>query len=216
MAASIPSTRAHQAATSSRDFCLEAPHGKQQSVQGCPRATPSIAGSINSGRVGPVASAGTGTTRQGDASTKGGCKSGLQPSMFSSRETRTFWGQKATCLPGWLVPRPDVLPNRRYPGHEILELLVPRSVVSGRRASVCSPDPDCSRSAKGAAARLAGVEVPKHDDTEKTFADLKARLAKTAAFVQSFKPNDAVAEPCLSGRRQPRRRHSQNYGASAG
>ena len=30
--------------------------------------------------------------------------------------------------------------------------------------------------AKGAAARLAGVEVPKHDDTEKTFADLKARI----------------------------------------
>ena len=44
--------------------------------------------------------------------------------------------------------------------------------------------------AKGAAARLAGVEVPKHDDTEKTFADLKARLAKTVAFVQSFKPSD--------------------------
>jgi hypothetical protein len=33
--------------------------------------------------------------------------------------------------------------------------------------------------AKGAAARLAGVEVPKHDDTEKTFADLKARIDKT-------------------------------------
>jgi hypothetical protein len=44
--------------------------------------------------------------------------------------------------------------------------------------------------AKGAAARLAGVEVPKHDDTEKSFADLKARLAKTVAFVQSFKPSD--------------------------
>jgi hypothetical protein len=44
--------------------------------------------------------------------------------------------------------------------------------------------------AKGAAARLAGVEVPKHDDTEKTFADLKARLTKTLAFVQSFKPTD--------------------------
>ena len=39
-------------------------------------------------------------------------------------------------------------------------------------------------------ARLAGVEVPKHDDTEKTFADLKARLAKTVAFVQSFKPSE--------------------------
>ena len=34
------------------------------------------------------------------------------------------------------------------------------------------------------------VEVPKHDDTEKTFTDLKARLAKTVAFVQSFKPTD--------------------------
>ena len=44
--------------------------------------------------------------------------------------------------------------------------------------------------AKGAAARLAGVEVPKHDDTEKSFADLKARLAKTISFVQSFKPSE--------------------------
>jgi uncharacterized protein len=44
--------------------------------------------------------------------------------------------------------------------------------------------------AKGAAARLAGVEVPKHDDTEKTFADLKARLAKTLTFVQSLNPSD--------------------------
>ena len=32
--------------------------------------------------------------------------------------------------------------------------------------------------------------MPKHDDTEKTFADLKARLAKTVAFVQSFKPSE--------------------------
>ena len=43
--------------------------------------------------------------------------------------------------------------------------------------------------AKGAVARLAAVEVPKHDDTE-TFADLKARLAKTVTFVQSVQPND--------------------------
>ena len=43
--------------------------------------------------------------------------------------------------------------------------------------------------AKGAAARLAGVEVPKHDDTEKTFADLKARITNTVAFVQSIQPS---------------------------
>ena len=42
--------------------------------------------------------------------------------------------------------------------------------------------------AKGAAARLAGVEVPKHDDTEKTFADLKARLAKTVASCNLLNP----------------------------
>src|SRR3954453_3930308 len=39
--------------------------------------------------------------------------------------------------------------------------------------------------AKGAVARLAGVEIPKHEDTEQTFADLKARIAKTLDFVGS-------------------------------
>ena len=39
--------------------------------------------------------------------------------------------------------------------------------------------------AKGAVARLAGVEIPKHEDTEQTFADLKARIEKTVDFVQS-------------------------------
>jgi hypothetical protein len=41
--------------------------------------------------------------------------------------------------------------------------------------------------AKGAAARLAGVEVPKHDDTEATVAELKARIAKTLAFMKTIK-----------------------------
>jgi hypothetical protein len=38
---------------------------------------------------------------------------------------------------------------------------------------------------KGGAARLGGVEVPKHDDTETTFAELKARVAKVQAFINS-------------------------------
>jgi hypothetical protein len=42
--------------------------------------------------------------------------------------------------------------------------------------------------AKGAMARLAGVEIPKYEDTEKTFEELKARIAKTVAFIESFKP----------------------------
>jgi uncharacterized protein len=41
--------------------------------------------------------------------------------------------------------------------------------------------------AKGCAARLAGLEVPKYEDTEKTFDELKARIAKTLAFVNGVK-----------------------------
>src|SRR5512139_1337022 len=42
--------------------------------------------------------------------------------------------------------------------------------------------------AKGAVARLAGVEIPKHEDTEKTFEELQARIAKTLDFIAGVKP----------------------------
>ncbi|WQG58237.1 DUF1993 domain-containing protein [Pseudomonas sp. RTB3] len=42
--------------------------------------------------------------------------------------------------------------------------------------------------AKGVSARLAGIEPPKFDDTEKTFADLQALIAKTLAFIGSISP----------------------------
>ena len=41
--------------------------------------------------------------------------------------------------------------------------------------------------AKGAAARLAGIEAPAHPDDEVSMADLKARIAKTVEFVKSVK-----------------------------
>ncbi len=41
--------------------------------------------------------------------------------------------------------------------------------------------------AKGAAARLSGVEVPKYEDNETSFEQLRARIAKTLAFVESCK-----------------------------
>ncbi len=40
--------------------------------------------------------------------------------------------------------------------------------------------------AKGVVARLAGVDIPVFEDNEKTLADLKARIAKTITFVQTF------------------------------
>jgi hypothetical protein len=42
--------------------------------------------------------------------------------------------------------------------------------------------------AKGAAARLAGADVPSYSDDEKTFADLQARIAKTVEFIATMKP----------------------------
>ncbi len=42
--------------------------------------------------------------------------------------------------------------------------------------------------AKGVVARLAGVEIPAFEDNEKTLEELKARIAKTIAFVQTITP----------------------------
>jgi hypothetical protein len=41
---------------------------------------------------------------------------------------------------------------------------------------------------KGGASRLAGLEPPKWADEESSFADLHARIAKTIAHLQTFKP----------------------------
>ncbi len=45
-----------------------------------------------------------------------------------------------------------------------------------------------SDAAKGAAARLAGIDVPSFPDTETTFAELQARIAKTLDFLKGLKP----------------------------
>jgi hypothetical protein len=42
--------------------------------------------------------------------------------------------------------------------------------------------------AKRAAARLAGIEAPAYEDNEASFADLKARIDKTVAFINTLKP----------------------------
>jgi hypothetical protein len=41
---------------------------------------------------------------------------------------------------------------------------------------------------KGATARLANIEIPKYEDTEVSFADLQALLAKALAFIGSVTP----------------------------
>ncbi len=45
-----------------------------------------------------------------------------------------------------------------------------------------------SDTAKGAAARLAGIEIPKFEDNEASFAELQARIDKTVAFLDTVRP----------------------------
>ncbi|HWT55250.1 MAG TPA: DUF1993 domain-containing protein [Rhodocyclaceae bacterium] len=45
-----------------------------------------------------------------------------------------------------------------------------------------------SDTAKGAAARLSGIENPSFADTESTFPELQERIAKTIVFLKSIKP----------------------------
>lgn len=45
--------------------------------------------------------------------------------------------------------------------------------------------------AKGTCARLAGAEVPSYEDTETSFADLQARIAKTLTFIDAL-PADSI------------------------
>ncbi len=49
-----------------------------------------------------------------------------------------------------------------------------------------------SDTAKGGAARLADVEIPKYEDTEASFDELRARLKKTIAFIRDIDPKGFV------------------------
>lgn len=42
--------------------------------------------------------------------------------------------------------------------------------------------------AKGACARLAGLDAPKFEDNETSFAEILTRLDRTIAYIQTFKP----------------------------
>ena len=64
----------------------------------------------------------------------------------------------------------------------INDRLYPDMLPMGRQIMIASD------TAKGGAARLAGVEPPKYEDNEKTFPELIERLRKTIAYLNTFKP----------------------------
>jgi hypothetical protein len=62
--------------------------------------------------------------------------------------------------------------------------------------------------AKSTAANLAGKEAPKHEDNEKTFAELRGRIAKCVAYLETFteqdfanvKPDALIKQPNRPGK----------------
>ena len=63
--------------------------------------------------------------------------------------------------------------------------------------------------AKGVVARLAGIEIPAYEDNEKTLAELKARIAKTIAFIQTVKPGqiDGTEDKAIVTKRGDKETH---------
>jgi len=64
--------------------------------------------------------------------------------------------------------------------------------------------------------RLAGTEAPKFDDTEKSFEELQARIDKTIAHIQSFKPaqidgTEGKSIEIKPANGNPRRYQGMNY-----
>lgn len=68
------------------------------------------------------------------------------------------------------------------PGIFITSRLYPDMFALARQVQIASD------TAKGAAARLAAVDIPSYADTETTFPELQARIAKTIAFLHEVKP----------------------------
>ena len=63
--------------------------------------------------------------------------------------------------------------------------------------------------AKGAVARLAGLDIPVYEDNEKTLAELKARITKTVVFIQTATPGqiDGTEEKAIVLKRGEKETH---------
>ncbi len=75
--------------------------------------------------------------------------------------------------------------------------------------------------ARGVSARLAGAQVPKYDDSEQSFAELRGLIARSIDFIDGFSPAqfaDAAQRPIVTrpGTPKERRFDGQSYLLSYG
>ena len=85
-----------------------------------------------------------------------------------------------TSMLGWLDKAQAHADARKFDSGNYLQLRLAPDMLPFVKQVQISTD-----TAKGCAARLAGVEVPKYDDNEASFDELRVRIRKTVAFVQS-------------------------------
>ena len=77
--------------------------------------------------------------------------------------------------------------TERHPASEHLSSLLNDRLVFDQFNFTRQVQVACDN-AKGGAARLAEIEIPKYEDDEKTIPELKARIEKTIAFLKSIAP----------------------------
>lgn len=85
-----------------------------------------------------------------------------------------------TAMLGWLDKAQAHAETRKFETTNYLGLrLAPDMLPFTRQIQICSD------AAKGCMGRLAGIELPKWEDNEASFDDIRARIRKTIDFVQS-------------------------------
>ncbi|MGH1344721.1 MAG: DUF1993 domain-containing protein [Nannocystales bacterium] len=86
-------------------------------------------------------------------------------------------------LDGWLEKAVSHAEARSFDANNFVGIrLAPDQFSFGRQVQAA-----CD-AAKAGVARLAGVEVPSHPDTETTIEELRARISKTLAFLETVTP----------------------------
>lgn len=116
-----------------------------------------------------------------------------------------------TNLLGWLDKAQTHAEARKFDSANYLGLrLAPDMLPFTRQIQIATDG------VKGCMARLAGIEVPKWDDTEATLDELRARVQRAIEYVQSFEPtalDGSEAREILLPTRQgdPLRFTGENY-----
>ena len=91
------------------------------------------------------------------------------------------WSKMLRNLDGWLQKAVSHAESRSFDPNNFVGIrLAPDQFSFGRQVQAA-----CD-SAKAGAARLAGVEVPSHPDTETTIEELRARITKTLGFLETI------------------------------